>query len=388
MKVDTVVIGAGVVGLAVARKLARVGKEVIVLERNAHIGMETSSRNSQVIHAGLYYPKDSLKARLCVTGRQKLYQYCLEKSIPHSRIGKLIVATEESERPAINRIVKNAQMTGVDDLVLLNTRDAVRMQQSDINAVAGLYSPSTGIIDSHSLMLSLLGDLEEYGGSVAYNTLVTAGDGLSNCINSKRAIDKTLKLSISPSMDGQAVNDVGEMTVEAKYIVNAAGLEAPSIAKRIVNQRMEQGIVLPEARYCKGNYYSLHGRHPFKHLIYPIPDEAGLGVHATLNLAGQVTFGPDTEWISHIDYNVNDNQKGEFLRAIKRYWPGVIDADISPSYSGIRPKIVSEYESAADFMILGPRETGGNVVHLLGIESPGLTASLAIADHVAGLLKV
>jgi L-2-hydroxyglutarate oxidase LhgO len=362
--VDCVVIGAGVVGLAVARELAQSGLETIVLESESHIGTGTSSRNSEVIHAGIYYAPGSLKALLCVAGKKWLYQYCAERGIDHSSCGKLIVATCEAQMPALLRIRETAAQNSVTDLRLL-TRDESRALEPQLECVAALISPSTGIVDSHALMLSLQGDLESAGGTVALASPVLGG----------------------ACMDGGIELNVGgesPMQLRARYVVNGAGLLAQSIAHKISGLNPES---IPPIYYAKGNYYSLNRRSPFQRLIYPVPQSAGLGVHLTLDLSLCARFGPDVEWVESVDYTVDPHRADAFYSEIRKYWPGLPDGSLSPAYAGIRPKLSPPGAAADDFLIQGPPEHRViGLVNLYGIESPGLTASLAIARYVKELL--
>ncbi len=362
-RVDCVVIGAGVVGLAVARALALQGREVMVLEAANAIGTGTSSRNSEVIHAGIYYAAGSLKARLCVQGKQMLYAYCAERGIGHRRCGKLIVATSETQVAALQGIIARAAANGVDDLVLL-TRDEARAMEPQLECVAAIHSPSTGIVDSHALMLALQGDLENAGGLVAFNAGVA---------------------SAQAGPEGIALATQDSTQLLATTVVNAAGLGAPALASRI--QGLDARRV-PQAHYAKGNYFTLAGRAPFSRLIYPVPEAAGLGVHLTLDLGGQAKFGPDVQWVESADDLVVDPRRGDaFYAEVRRYWPALQDGALLPGYAGMRPKISGPSEAAADFVIQGPAVHGvPGLVNLFGIESPGLTSSLAIGDHVAGLL--
>jgi L-2-hydroxyglutarate oxidase LhgO len=356
-KLDAVVIGAEVVGLAVARALALAGREVVILEGEDAIGTHTSSRNSEVIHAGIYYPKGSLKARSCVAGKELLYEYCVSHGVPHRRSGKLIVATDEKQLDELKGIQAKAHANGVTDVVWMSRAQALALEP-ELHCVAALYSPSTGIIDSHALMLAYLGDAEAKGAML----------GLK-----------------SPLIGAQVVGDgfvlhVGGETVKARTLVNSAGLRAPSVAKLIEGYPAEKA---PGEFYAKGNYYSLNRRNPFSRLVYPVPEPGGLGVHVTLDLAGQARFGPDVEWVDRIGYDVDPRRADRFYAAIRRYWPGLPDASLSPGYAGIRPKTAGPKEPAPDFEIQGPREHGvPGLVHLFGIESPGLTASLALAGMV------
>ncbi len=363
-KVECVVIGAGVVGLAVARALALAGREVLVLEKERWVGSETSSRNSEVIHAGIYYPKGSLKARFCVAGKQKLYAYCNERGIPHKRLGKLIVACKDEEIPIIEAVRDRAVANGVGDLAWLDGK-AVRALEPALACVGAFLSPSTGIIDSHALMLAFEADLEAAGGMAVLRAPVLRG----------RVGDDGFSLDIGGAEP---------MTLHCRMLVNSAGVHAPALARRIAGIPEAS---IPPAYFCRGVYFTLAGRSPFRHLIYPVPEAAGLGVHLTLDLAGQARFGPDVEWIDSIDYTVDPRRGERFYAAIRTYWPGLPDGALQPGYAGIRPKISGPGEPAADFLVQGPADHGvPGLVNLYGIESPGLTASLAIAEHVAALL--
>ncbi|MBV1732807.1 MAG: NAD(P)/FAD-dependent oxidoreductase [Hydrogenophaga sp.] len=366
-QVDVVVIGAGVVGLAVARSLALAGREVMVLEREAAIGTGTSSRNSEVIHAGIYYPQGSLKALLCVHGRQTLYAYCAERGIAHRRCGKLIVANTVSQVEALPAIQDKAERNGVRDLRLL-TRVEARAMEPELECLAALSSPSTGIVDSHGLMLSLQGDLENAGGLVACHSEVDA-----------------LRFKTS----GIQVLMLDGTVLLARGVVNAAGLRACDLARRT------QGLPachVPKAWFAKGSYFTLSGRSPFERLIYPAPDPvahlAGLGVHLTIDLGGQAKFGPDVQWTDDPDdLLVNPADAKGFYTAVRQYWPSLPDGALLPGYAGMRPKISGPDEPAADFRIDGPDVHGvPGLVNLLGIESPGLTSCLAIGEHVAAML--
>jgi len=366
--VDTIVVGAGCVGLAVARRLALAGHDVVVIEESEAIGTGTSSRNSEVIHAGIYYAKDSLKARLCVKGRDMLYAYCESRGIPHKRIGKMIVATEAAEIPTLEDIGAKAWANGVGDLEWIEGARLAELEPN-VRAVAAWLSPSTGIFDSHSYMLSLQGELEDRGGMVAFFSPVLAG----------RVTDGGIELDIG----GEA-----PMTLACTTLVNAAGLGAQRLAGRIDGLAAE---TVPPLYLARGHYFTLTGKCPFNHLVYPVPVAGGLGTHSTVDLGGQVKFGPDVEWIDELEYTVDPARGDKFYGDIRRYWPGLPDGALQPGYAGIRPKLsgpdAGKY--AADFVIQGPADHGvENLVNLFGIESPGLTSSLAIADEVAAKLGI
>ena len=355
---DAVVIGGGVVGLAVARALAMAGREVVILEAEDAIGTHTSSRNSEVIHAGIYYPKGSLKARSCVAGKELLYEYCVAHGVPHRRSGKLIVATEEKQMPELENIQKRAHANGVTDVVWMTRSQALALEP-EISCVAALYSPSTGIIDSHALMLAYLGDAEDRGAMLALKSPLE---------------------SVVSGNNGFVLHVAGADPIKARTLVNSAGLRAPSVAQRI--EGFEKQFI-PRELYAKGNYYSLNRRSPFSRLVYPVPEPGGLGVHVTLDLAGQARFGPDVEWVERIDYAVDPKRAERFYAAIRRYWPGLPDDALLPGYAGIRPKTAGPGEPAPDFAVQGPSVHGiPGLVHLFGIESPGLTSSLALAAVV------
>jgi L-2-hydroxyglutarate oxidase LhgO len=361
--VDAVVIGAGLVGLAVARALALAGREVVILEAEVAIGMHTSSRNSEVIHAGIYYPKGSLKARTCVQGKERLYRYCAERGVPHRRCGKLIVATGAAQLAEMEGIRQKALANGVTDVVRIGPGEA-RAMEPELSCVAALHSPSTGIIDSHALMLAYLGDAQNAGAMLALKSPLEKG-----CVRP----------------GGIELHVAGAEPVLARNVVNSAGLRAPSVARRI--EGFPARLAPPEL-YAKGNYFTLARRAPFSRLVYPVPEPGGLGVHVTLDLGGRARFGPDVEWVEGIDYTVDPRRAECFYAAIRRYWPGLPDGALEPGYAGIRPKISGRGEPPADFVVQGPREHGvRGLVQMYGIESPGLTASLALADDVVALLS-
>jgi L-2-hydroxyglutarate oxidase LhgO len=366
-KIDCVVIGAGVVGLAVARSLALGGREVFVVEKHTAIGMETSSRNSEVIHAGLYYPTGSLKARLCVTGRDALYAYCEERGVAHQRCGKLIVATSEAQMEKLSAIHAQAHLNGCNEVIALNAAQAQSLEPA-LSCVAALSSPNTGIIDTHAYMLALQADAENAGALFALGSEIVTG----------RVTEHGIVLKVR-STDGT------ESEFEVDTVINCGGLWASHIAAQV--DGLDQASV-PTPYFAKGSYYSLAGKVPFTRLVYPVPGDDGLGVHLTLDLGGQARFGPDVEWLENpageIDYTVEPRRADGFYREIRAYWPQLPDAALEPAYAGIRPKISAPGTPAADFLF-----SQHGCVHYLGlygIESPGLTASLAIAEHVHKLL--
>lgn len=362
--VDAVVVGAGVVGLAVARALALAGREVWVLEAEEAFGTQTSSRNSEVIHAGIYYPQGSLKARLCVRGKQMLYAYCAARGVAHRRIGKVLVAAEPDEIPVLEGYARKAAANGVT-LEPLTAAEVARLEPA-VRAVAGLWSETTGIVDSHGLMLALLGDAEAAGATLAVRTPVER----------VRVVD-----------GGFEVHAGGDepIALRCRLLVNAAGLSAQRTARAI--EGLDAAHV-PPAFYAKGHYFTLAGRSPFSHLVYPMPDHAGLGIHVTLDLGGQCKFGPDvTRWPEAPDYAFEDGLEPKFYAAIRRYWPELPDGALQRGYTGVRPKVSGPKDAAGDFVIQGPEVHGlAGLVNLFGIESPGLTSSLAIAREVAARL--
>ena len=362
-QVECVVVGAGVVGLAVARALALSGREVLVLEAASGIGTGISSRNSEVIHAGLHGAADWLKVRLCVQGRSLLYDYCQARGVDHRRCGKLLVATSSSELPQLQALAQRAAANGVDDLQLLTSAQARAMEPALV-CEAALWSPSSGIIDSHGLMLAFQGDLENAGGLVVLNSPVAKADCTRNRIDLHMADGTVLRTGL---------------------LVNSAGLQASELAASFSGLAPD---LLPQTRFAKGNYFLLQGRAPFSRLIYPMPQAGGLGVHLTLDLAGQARFGPDVQWVDRADDWLVDPARGDaFYAEVRRYWPGLPDGALHPGYAGIRPKLSAPHAGARDFIIQGPAEHGvPGLVNLFGIESPGLTSSLAIAQHVVQLL--
>lgn len=358
--VDCIVIGAGVVGLAVARAVSRKGREVIILEKADAFGTETSSRNSEVIHAGVFYVHGSLKERLCIEGRDKMYSFCDAYGVTYKRTTKLIYAADDSELAGLKKLQAHAANSHVHMTWL--TAKEVKGLEPELRCAAALHSPLSGIVDSHALMLALLGDAEAHGASIAYNSPVIGGRGTE---------------------DGVEIETGGPdaMRLKARTVINCAGLGAQGVGRAI------QGVLpasIPPQHYAKGTYFYLSGKAPFSRLIYPLPGRASLGLHYTRDLSGQGRFGPDLEWVDAIDYQVNESRETLFYAEIRRYWPGLPDGALRPGYTGIRPKIQGPGEGAKDFLIQGPAETGVNgFVALYGIESPGLTSCLAIADRVA-----
>ncbi len=358
---DVAVVGAGVVGLAVARALALAGREVVVLEAANAIGTGTSSRNSEVIHSGIYYPPGSLRAASCVPGRAQLYAYCAARGVAHARCGKLVVATDAAELAYLEKLRDNGRANGVDDLTLLDAA-AVAALEPEVTAVGALLSPSTGIVDSHALMLALRGDLEAAGGTIAFETPVLAG-----------AVEPDIRLRTGGAAPAELC---------CRVLVNAAGHGAPPLLRALEGFPQQRA---PQAWFAKGNYFALAARSPFRHLVYPVPEPGGLGVHATLDLMGRVRFGPDVEWVDDPnDLSVDPARATRFYAAIRRYWPGLPDESLQPDYAGLRPKLTGPGAPAADFVIQDAADHGvAGLVNLLGIESPGLTVCLALADMVA-----
>ena len=362
--IQTAVIGAGVVGLACAATLAEAGHEVLVIERNHSFGEEVSSRNSEVIHAGIYYPPGSIKARLCIAGKQMLYAYCARNNVTTRRIGKLIVANSEQDMRALEQLLVRGHANGVSDLVKLSASEATKLEP-ELRCVGALFSPSTGTVDSHGLMSSLLGKLQDNDGSVSF------GSSVNRIVADGRSIQIAVK------------QDHQNYRISATNLINCAGLGAVDLASSITTTKAGS---LPDAWTSKGNYFRLKGKSPFSHLIYPAPEAGGLGVHLTLDLAGNARFGPDAEEVelSSATLKVSAERVESFYHKIRRYWPRLPDNALLPDYAGLRPKISRPGISPMDFEILGEAEHGvANVVHCLGIESPGLTSSLAIADEVA-----
>lgn len=359
-EVDCIVVGAGVVGLACARALAMSGREVIILEAAEGIGTGTSSRNSEVIHGGIYYPANSLMARFCVAGRRMLYPFCAEKNVPHVNCGKLIVATNEREDAMLAGIKMRAEANGVEGMRVLTAAEAIAMEPN-LRCTSALHSPATGIVDSHGFMVALQGDAENAGAVAVFHSPMLGA----------RAKDRWIEVDVG-----------GEepMTLRCRLLVNSAGLDAPDLAGKIAGMPRDR---VPTTYYAKGNYFTLAGRSPFSRLIYPVPVPGGLGVHLTIDLGGQARFGPDVEWIDTLDYTVDPSRSDSFYAAVRTYWPGLKDGALQPGYAGIRPKIVPKGAPGQDFVVQGPQTHGvAGLINLFGIESPGLTASMAIAEHV------
>ena len=358
--IDTIIAGAGVVGIAIARVLAQAGHEVLVLDSEEGIGTGVSSRNSEVIHAGIYYPKDSLMARLCVAGRRKLYQFCDERGVAYRKCGKLIVATSEEEDGKLAGIKARAEANGVEGMRVLTAAEA-REFEPNLHCTSALLSPETGILDSHGYMLALQGEAEAAGAMFVFHAPITGG---------------VLR-------EGRIEIDVGgaeAMRLSCTHFVNAAGLGATRLAQSLVGMPSQ---LVPQTYYAKGNYFTLAGRAPFSRLIYPVPVPGGLGVHLTIDLGDQARFGPDVEWIDTLDYRVDPARCDSFYDAIRRYWPDLPDGALQPGYAGIRPKITPKGAPAADFVLQSPTVHGvPGLINLFGIESPGLTSAIALADLV------
>ncbi len=359
-QVECVVVGAGVVGLALARALARAGREVVVVEAAAAIGTATSSRNSEVIHSGMYYPSGSLRARLCVSGNRALYEFCVSRGIAHRRLGKLIVATEPEQLAKLDAIYRQGVINGVGDMSWLEAADS-RALEPEIRCEAALLAPSTGIVDGHGLMLALRGEAEDHGAAFAFNSPALGG-------------------AVGAAGIEIAVGGAEPMRLRCQRLINCAGHGAQELARALEGVPKDS---VPRQVLAKGNYFSFSGKHPFRRLVYPIPPEASLGVHVVLDLAGQVRFGPDVEWVDRLEYSVDPGRAASFYATIRQYWPNLPDNSLSPAYCGIRPKLTGPGEAAADFVIQGPDVHGvSGLINLYGIESPGLTSCLAIADEV------
>ena len=365
--VECIVVGAGVVGLAVARALSLAGLDVLLLEAEAEVGTQTSARNSEVIHAGIYYPSDSEKAALCLPGKHQLYDYCASRGLPHSRCGKLIVATNDAQLPELEAILAAGRENGVDDLLLLSGGE-VNNRSTELKAEGAIWSPSSGIVDSHQLMLSLLADFENAGGTLAVKTIVFGVDVNPNGITVRAASGSEI------------------VSLRSKVMVNSAGIGAIPLAKKM--NGLPLGAI-PDIKFAKGSYFSYTGSHSFDCLVYPVPTPGGLGTHLTLDMAGQARFGPDVEWVEDENYHVSPAKLDEFYEAVRDYWPGVVKERLSPAYAGIRAKCAPAGKSYTDFIFSGPETHGvSGLVNLFGMESPGLTSCLAIADRVKSILNL
>ncbi len=361
--IDCAVIGAGVVGLAIARACARSGRSTVLIEQHATFGTETSSRNSSVIHSGIYYPPTSLKSRTCIKGRHLLYEFCTQYAVPHQQCGKLIVATNANEEARLEQLFNNALQVGLTDIQRLD-KHQVQLREPELSATAALWIPSTGIVDSHAFMTALLGDLEQHTGIFATRTTVK---------------------KINRDDTGFELHLLNEaIPLRARYVINSAGLQATQLASRIEGLNTTH---IPQMHLAKGHYFEYSGKAPFKHLIYPVPVDGGLGVHVTLDMAGRMKFGPDVEWVNEINYKSSPERAMSFYPSIRRYWPALPDGSLQPAYTGIRPKLSGPGEAAADFYIQDAKtHQVPGLICLYGIESPGLTASLALAEEVADLL--
>jgi len=361
-RIECVVIGAGVVGLAVARALALAGREVLLLEAENHPGTQTSARNSGVIHAGLYYTPGSFKARFCVAGNHAMYDYCRERGVDHHNTGKLIIANGDEEEQVLLHLLERAHTNDVPGVRMISGTEAHKMEP-EVRCTAALHCPTSGIVDQHPYMLALQGDMENAGGTLVCDCRVAS---------LRRLADRWLIHAGDASTE-----------VEARFVVNSAGLGAVDLLNHIEGYPAQR---IPKLHLGRGNYFTVAARSPFHHLIYPVPHAAGLGIHATLDLGKRVRFGPDVEWVDKIDYSVNVARAPMFYDAIRRYWPRLADGALLPDYTGIRPKLHGPGEPQPDFRIEGVAEHGlTGLVNLLGIESPGLTSSLAIGDYVASL---
>ena len=356
-------VGAGVIGLAVASALSRTGREVVILEAERRFGTGISARNSEVIHAGIYYAAGSLKALACVAGRERLYEYCAAHGIAHRRCGKLIVASSAAQLPGLAALHEQARQNGVDDLEWLDSGE-LRRREPALAAHAALFSPATGILDVQAYMSSLLAGAQAGGAVIAYGTRVS---------------------SVRPHAAGFDVALDEDSSVRCRILVNAAGLGAQEVAAAVEGF---PAALIPSLHYAKGNYFALSGAAPFSRLVYPLPEAAGLGIHMTLDLAGRARFGPDVEWVDTIDYRVKPERVPRFYAAIRRYWPALEDGRLAPAYAGIRPKLGGADAAGGDFCIAGPESHGmPGLVHLFGIESPGVTASLALARQVVARIE-
>ncbi|MFA0811285.1 NAD(P)/FAD-dependent oxidoreductase [Microbulbifer epialgicus] len=363
-RADTIVVGAGALGLASGYALARTGREVLVLEQHSAIGTEISSRSSEVIHAGIYYPTGSLKARACVEGKAQLYKFCREHAVPYKRIGKLVVANSEDQLPQLKALKTHGDTNGAGALRLLNAREA-RTFEPKLNCHAALYSPTTGIFDSHALLLALQGALEREGGLVVLSTKVA---------------------SLKYSGDGYQLTMENGDRLKTSRLAIAGGLHSNQLLSSINDESIRKAV--PALYLAKGNYFTLSHKPPFSHLIYPLPEPGGLGIHLTLDMEGYARFGPDVEWVDNIDYSVDSTRKENFYQSIRRYWPDLAKGALQPDYAGIRPKVVPEGAPAGDFKIFHRSESSGpKIIAFFGIESPGLTSCLFLGNRAADLLN-
>ena len=360
-KVDVIIIGAGVVGLAIAAKLSRQFNDVLIIDKNKSFGEETSSRNSEVIHAGIYYPQDSLKANFCVSGKEKLYQYCQSRKVPFNRLGKLLVAHTLNEEAYLNKMINNAEQNGVNDLSWV-TANTLKTKYPEVRASAALLSPSTGIIDVHSYMQTLLAEIEHNGGMfVAQTQMISA---------------KKNEKGYQVQLDSQGE----EIGLNCRLLINSGGLHSTVVANNIEYMPKKH---IPTMHWCRGHYFSYQGKSPFDKLIYPIPSDNGLGIHASLDMGGQLKFGPDTQYINELNYDFPNQLKDKFYQVIQKYFPAISMDKLHPAYSGIRPKLQGKDDSFKDFVIQDETVHGQTgLINLFGIDSPGLTSSLAIAEYV------
>tara|TARA_B100001939_G_scaffold139832_1_gene121080 strand:- start:407 stop:1525 length:1119 start_codon:yes stop_codon:yes gene_type:complete len=368
-RVDCVVIGGGVVGLAITKKICESGLSCVVVDSTKSYGQGISSRNSEVIHAGIYYPNDSLKAKFCLRGKHLLYEYCKSRNISHHKCGKIIVATSPEDEDKLSDIFNLALANGVNDLSLISKKNLIKLEPL-INGYSGLLSPSTGIIDSHEYMTNLLSDIESLGGNFVPNSPV-------NYITRNNS---GYKVSFN--------NDKNKYSLNAKFVVNSGGLSAQNIANNIEDFPKD---LIPDLYLCKGTYFSLSGEKPFTHLVYPVPPKRGdgLGIHSTIDMSGVVKFGPDIEYVDYEDYSVDESKVDEFFEAISNYFPSINKSKLKPDYCGLRPKLQGPKDSPKDFIIQDYSDDGfSGLIQLFGIESPGLTSSLAIAEHVDNLISM
>ena len=363
-KIECLVVGGGVIGIAIARRLALAGLEVLVLEAESSMATHTSARNSEVIHAGIYYPTNSLKAKFCVAGRKLLYKYCEEKHVPFKQTGKIIVATDAAQVDKLRAYEQQASANGVSDLRRLSAQE-VAVLEPEVECQAGLLSPSTGVIDSHNFILALQGDLENAKGTVVFRSKV-----------------ENVELTSAEIL--VEVGQTSSYKVQCRYLINAAGLWAQDVAKSMTGL---PSASIPTLHLAKAHYFAFQGKSPFERLVYPVAGGGGLGIHATIDMAGQTRFGPDVTWVTDIDYDFDSSRKADFANEIRPYFPGLDSDKLIPAYTGIRPKLSGPGDSAADFEIQAADKHGvDGLVNLYGIESPGLTAALAIGEYVCEAL--